>query len=121
MNPAMAAPLESYLKTYRRRSGFSQDEVAFLLGSASGQKVSRYEHRVRRPPLETALAYEVIFQIPVSALFAGLYQRVEKRSIARAQDLTEKLLSASARRATPRKLAVLQAITSGQPASCAKR
>ena len=121
MNPAMSAPLESYLKTYRRRSGFSQDEIAFLLGSTSGQKVSRYEHRARRPPLETALAYEAIFQVPVSVLFAGLYQKVEKRSIARAQDLAEKLLPANARRATPLKLAVLQAITSRQPVSRAKR
>jgi len=104
----MSAPLESYLRTYRKRSGFSQDEVAFLLGSASGQRVSRYECRARRPTLETALAFEAIFQTPVKQLFAGLYQKVEKDTIARARVLTEKLNAARLDRITARKLVALQ-------------
>ena len=117
----MSAPLENYLRTQRRRSGFSQDEIAFLLGSLSGGKVSRYEHRVRRPTLETALAYEAIFQVPVSALFAGLYRKVEKEIIARAEDLAERLVSANTVRVSSHKLAALRAISTRQPASQTKR
>ena len=111
----MSAPLENYLKTYRRRSGLSQDEMAFLLGSASGTKVSRYESRVRRPTLETALAYEAIFQVPASALFAGLYQKVEKEIIARAQLLARKLEGSERSKATLHKMALLDALCAGQP------
>jgi transcriptional regulator with XRE-family HTH domain len=117
----MSAPLENYLRTYRKRSGFSQDEVAFLLGSASGQRVSRYEHRARRPTLETALAYEAIFQVPVSELFAGLYRKVEKEIIARAEELAEGLVSANPLGISSRKLASLRAISSRQPAPHTER
>lgn len=117
----MSAPLENYLKTYRKRSGFSQEEVALLLGSHSGTKVSRYEQRVRKPTLETALAYEAIFQVPVRALFAGLYKKVEKRVAARAQRLVRELAQSRQRKATLRKLAALRAISSRQPTSYTKR
>ena len=117
----MTAPLENYLRSYRKRSAFSQDEVAFLLGSSSGAKISRYERRGRRPPLETALAYEAIFQVPVSALFAGLYQKVERETAARAQLLARKLAGSEPRKATPSKMALLDALCSAQPAPQNKR
>ena len=109
----MSAPLESYLRTYRKRSGFSQDEVAFLLGSTSGAKVSRYEWLAQQPTLPTVIAYEVIFRTPARDLFAGLYQKVEKETISRARLLARKLAEARVRRTTPRKLAMLESLSSG--------
>ena len=109
----MSTPLESYLRTYRKRSGFSQDEVAFLLGSASGAKVSRYERLARQPSLRTVFAYEVIFRAPLRDLFAGLYQKVEEMTFARARLLAQKLAKEKARRATPRKLDALRSLSSG--------
>jgi transcriptional regulator with XRE-family HTH domain len=71
----MATPrLENYLRTYRKRSGLTQQEVGYLLGCANGALVSRYEKRHRLPPLETALACEEIFGVSVSELFAGVRQ-----------------------------------------------
>ena len=64
--------LENYLRTYRKRSGLTQREVAFLVGCRNGAQVSRYEKRRRLPPLRTALACEAAFGVPVSVLFAGL-------------------------------------------------
>jgi transcriptional regulator with XRE-family HTH domain len=109
----MSAPLASYLRTFRKRSGFTQDEVAFLLGSVSGAKVSRYEQLARQPNLPTVFAYEVIFRAPVRNLFAGLYQKVEETTRARARLLSEKLNAAGPDRITARKLAVLQSLSSG--------
>lgn len=106
----MSAPLESYLRTYRKRSGLSQDEVAFLLGSASGAKISRYERLSIQPKLETALAYEAIFQIPVRDLFAGLYQKVEREIMERLRLLTEKVSDAKLNRVTAHKLTVLRSL-----------
>ena len=64
--------LDNYLKAYRRQSGLTQSEVAFLLGSENGEQVCRYEKRRHLPPIETALACEAIFGAPISELFAGV-------------------------------------------------
>jgi len=77
--------LSNYLRSNRKRLALSQDEVAFLLGVKSGTKVCRYERFTRQPTLETALAFEVMFQKPVSELFGGLYQEVEEDVTARAR------------------------------------
>jgi transcriptional regulator with XRE-family HTH domain len=74
----------------RKRLSLSQDEVAFLLGTQSGSKVSRYEHFASKPSLETALAFEVIYQRSTSELFGGLYQKVEQEVMARAKTLAER-------------------------------
>jgi transcriptional regulator with XRE-family HTH domain len=72
----MSYKLENYLRTYRKRSGLSQDEMAFLLGCQNGTKVSRYERFARKPNLETLFAYEVVFGAPARELFAGVYHIV---------------------------------------------
>ncbi len=79
--------LPNYLRANRKRLSLSQDDVAFLLGVQSGAKVSRYERFVRQPGLETALAYEAVFQIPVRTLFPGLYRQIEQQVILRAKML----------------------------------
>lgn len=74
MNNAIAI----YLRTYRRRSGLTQSEVARLLGLESGQVVSRYERPGRNPNLETVLGCQVLFDVLPHELYPGLYERVEK-------------------------------------------
>jgi transcriptional regulator with XRE-family HTH domain len=85
-----SSQLPNYLRSNRKRLSLSQDEVAFLLGTQSGAKISRYERFAREPSLETALAFEVIFQRSASELFGGLYQKVEQEVMARAKTLAEK-------------------------------
>jgi transcriptional regulator with XRE-family HTH domain len=87
----MASPrLSNYLRTHRKRLGLSQAELAHLLGAEGGAKVCRYEKFVRVPTLETALACEVVFKKPVSELFAGLYQNIERRLAIRAKRLAQR-------------------------------
>jgi transcriptional regulator with XRE-family HTH domain len=85
----VSSQLPNYLLSNRKRLALSQDEVAFLLGTKSGAKVSRYERFTRMPSLETALAFEVIFQRAPSELFGGLYQQIEQEVAARAKALTD--------------------------------
>jgi len=107
-----AHKLPNYLRTYRKRLGFSQDEMAFLLRLHDGAKVCRFE-RYRCPPsLETTLSYEVIFKTPVKELFRGTYRRVERNVAARATVLRYKLSRAKPSPAVARKLAALKTITS---------
>lgn len=109
----MSHKLQNYLRTYRKRAGFSQDEVAFLLGCESGTKVSRYERFNRKPSLETAFAYEAVFGAPSRDLFAGVFQKVEERIKKRAQLLARKLNGSRQDRMATQKLKILEAITSG--------
>ena len=85
------AKLDNYLRTYRKSRGFSQRELAFLLGCHSGAKVSRYERSKRIPPLETIFAYEVILGTPAQELFAGIQKRAEKRARHRIRLLANRL------------------------------
>jgi transcriptional regulator with XRE-family HTH domain len=80
-----SAHLSNYLRANRKRLGLSQAEVAFLLGAETGETVCRHERFAREPSLETALAYEAIYQRPTRELFAGLYQSVEQEVAARAK------------------------------------
>jgi len=68
---------DNYIRMLRKQKGLSQDELAFLLGWKSGSAVSRLEQGRRKPSLETLLALEAIFGIPVRELYAGRFQKVE--------------------------------------------
>jgi transcriptional regulator with XRE-family HTH domain len=83
--------LPNYLRSHRKRLALSQGEMAFLLGSQSGTKVSRYEHFAREPSLAAALAFEVIFQKPVRELFAGRYREIVRQVAARAKVMTYRI------------------------------
>src|SRR5262245_28998626 len=109
----MPNKLQNYLRTYRKRSSLSQDEVAFLLGSETGTKISRYERSTRKPNLETILAYVVVFGTPGHELFAGTYEKVQKKIKNRAHLLIRKLSRATPTAMATRKLQILEAITSG--------
>jgi len=85
--------LENYLRTYRKQSGLSQTEVAFLLGHGSDQQISRYEKRRRVPPIGTALQCEVLFGVPVSELFAGIHEVASNDVKKRMRELRAKLLA----------------------------
>lgn len=73
----------NYLRAHRREAGFSQRELGNLIGRGSGQ-VSRHERATSVPPLAAALAYELIFQVPVSVIFIGLHEAIK-------QDIENKL------------------------------
>jgi len=83
--------LQNYLRMYRKRSGLTQREVAFLLGCENGAQVSRYEKRRRLPPLRTALACETVLGIPIAELFAGMNDAVGKEVRKRLLGLRSKL------------------------------
>ena len=106
----MARKLANYLRTYRRRNGLTQDEMAFLLGTTSGTRVSRYERSGRQPGLPTALAYEVAFAVTQKQLFGGLYEQAQLNVQGRAVTLIERLEADGLDVRTRLKLAALRRI-----------
>jgi transcriptional regulator with XRE-family HTH domain len=107
----MAPKIMSYLRTYRKRGGLTQDEMAFLLGWQSGTIISRFECLARHPNLETALACQVVLGVPAHELFPGIFAEVENIVTERARLLSGRLVAQRERRFKQRqKLATLSAI-----------
>jgi len=102
--------LPNYVRLYRKRLGFSQREVASLLGGRDVSKHSRYEHFSCRPVLRTALALAVILRIPVRELFSGEYQEVENAVRRQARRLQDRLTTEQPDQRRARKLAHLKTI-----------
>ena len=68
-----------YLRTHRRVWGLTQREMATLTGFKSTTHVSRIENGKRAPTVEVALACQVIFGMPPSAMFPHVYTLVEEK------------------------------------------
>ena len=83
--------LPNYLRGARKAIGFSQKELAFLLGAETASNITRYERFARTPALPTALALEAILGMPVRDLFAGLFEEAESVAAARAKRLLTQL------------------------------
>lgn len=77
--------LDNYILAQRRATGLTQDELAILLGLEGRASVSRYEIGVRQPELETLIALEMVFDLPIQELFAGVAERVGEALVARAR------------------------------------
>jgi DNA-binding XRE family transcriptional regulator len=110
----MASKLPNYLKTFRKRSGLSQEEVAFLLGTLNGEKVCRHERFAREPSLRTALAYMIIFQSQGHELFAGIHEEVRLEIVDRARKLKRKRESSGEHKPSPHRADALDRILSGK-------
>jgi DNA-binding XRE family transcriptional regulator len=75
----------NYIKTHRRRCKLSQRDLGILVGygpNDHGASVGRHERSNVAPPLLIALAYEIVFDIPVAQIFPGFREAVAQ-SIAR--------------------------------------
>lgn len=83
--------LATYLRTYRRRWGLTQKELAYLLGCKSGTVVSRLESQKNLPSVKIVRACLVVFGTAPGELFAGLMSDVDKAVMARVWDLYERL------------------------------
>jgi transcriptional regulator with XRE-family HTH domain len=82
----MPRKLAHYLRAERRSAALTQPDIAALLGTRWKQRVAWYE-RGKLPPIEVALALEVIFGKPVSELLGGTYDRIAADIRERAREL----------------------------------
>jgi DNA-binding XRE family transcriptional regulator len=70
-------PIASRLRTLRKKSGLTQTELAEILGFNAETPISEHERSQVVPNLLTAMAYEVIFRVPIADQFPGLFKAVE--------------------------------------------
>lgn len=87
-------PLKTYLRTYRKKSGLSQEDLAYLMGWVTATGISRHENGRRLPTLAVALHYEIILGESVSNIYQGLSRSAETLILRRAEGLLAKLRKA---------------------------
>ena len=68
-------PFPNRLWRARKRRGLGQKQVAFLIEKTIDE-VSRYERGIHLPELQTLLALEIIYGMPLHLLFRELYEQV---------------------------------------------
>jgi DNA-binding XRE family transcriptional regulator len=107
----------NHLRRYRKRGALTQEEIAFLLGAACGTKVSRHERADRPPSLETALAYQAIFGVPVHELFPEDFRQAATAVKGRASRLSRNVARRPDGNKTPFKQRLLASAVSDAPVS----
>lgn len=106
----MTEPLHSYLKTYRKHSGLTQAEIAYLLDHKNAQIISRYERQIQKPDLIAAFALQVVYDVPAEKIFQGIFIETEITTQNRAYLLSKKIELELPSPTRDRKLAFLRAI-----------
>ena len=76
---------------HRKQLGFSQKELAYLLGSSSPNIVSRYEVGDREPNLNSLFCYELIFSIQSCELFRDFYEQTKESLNERIPELLKRI------------------------------
>ena len=76
---------QNSLILYRERIGYTQLQVAALLGATSTASLSRFERGHQLPSLPTALKLAIIYRVPVDYLYSELYGLLRERIRAKEQ------------------------------------
>ena len=111
----MTKDMPHYVRRYRLRAALTQKEMAHLLGCQSPATVCQYEGRKREPDLRTALAYQVVFGMPIEKLFPGIHREVEQEVLSRANRLSKQLAAANGTSALPYKRRAVRSILAVDP------
>lgn len=80
-----------YVRTLRRQWGFTQKELAGLIGRGGHERVADVELARATPNAAEILTYSLLFGAPPADIFPALYERVEERLIQAAYSLDEAL------------------------------
>jgi DNA-binding XRE family transcriptional regulator len=105
----MVQRFQAYLRPSRRRWGFTQGELAFLIGYGTGKSISRIEAQKQAPTLNAALSCAVIFNTAPVKLFPRALYEAEQVVLDRANELYEQLQGESSK-TTQIKLDFLEAL-----------
>jgi transcriptional regulator with XRE-family HTH domain len=104
----MSGRIANYLRFHRLRSGFTQAELAFLLGYQTESVISRFEGQERTISLAVGAAYQLIFGVELRNLFPALYEQIDDKLTRRMQELCERLTQNAPSTKTATKLRLLQ-------------
>lgn len=75
----------NFIFNMRRNRRMLQKQLAVLLGHRHAVMVSKYEHGVSLPPLESAILLEIALGVRLPELYPDLYRRLQHRVLMRAR------------------------------------
>ncbi len=78
---ATRPPFKNQIWIHRKKMGYSQQDVATLLGHKTAAHVSGYERGVRLPSLKTVLKLELILCVPAAFLYNDLHHELKQKII----------------------------------------
>ncbi|MGB0747132.1 MAG: helix-turn-helix transcriptional regulator [Magnetospiraceae bacterium] len=81
----MSKTLPCYLRTYRKRAGLTQWQLAHLLGLPQDTAISKLERRRRMPSLEVAFGCQAVFGVPADRIFPGVMEEARANVATRAR------------------------------------
>lgn len=61
--------MRNLLRTYRKKTELSIEDISFLLGMQDSSTLSRCERSCRKPSLEIIFTYHILFQVSIDKLF----------------------------------------------------
>lgn len=79
------------LQTYRKRSVFTQQDIADLIGTMDVIEISRHEIAELHPQLELLLLYLLLFQLPVERFFPEHMKLLSNRLKLRIPNIIDEL------------------------------
>ena len=82
---------QNLLRLYRKRSGLTIADVAFLMDISNHSIISRYEKGYRTPSIELILMYHVLFDTEMDAFFDSHKERILQQLPIRLKRLIEQL------------------------------
>jgi len=77
----------NFIRAFRRKCNLSQRELGVLVGYPSSDSMGRHERSEVAAPLLIALAYEIVFDVPVGQLLTGYRAVVAQAVVRNAEEL----------------------------------
>ena len=74
---------KNYLFRLRRIRGYSQKQLAALLGLRAPKAVSAFEQGRRLPPVRTAMLLEIVLGTKLSEIYVDLYRELGLQAVRR--------------------------------------
>lgn len=78
---------KNYLFRLRRIRGYSQKQLAMLLGLQTRKAISEFEQGRRLPPVKTAMLLEIVLGAKLSEIYADVYQELGVQAVNREDHL----------------------------------
>jgi transcriptional regulator with XRE-family HTH domain len=76
----------NFLRVVRKRTQLTQIDIASILRLPDIANVSRWEQGLKRPGVEVLLAYHLLFNVPIEALFERQKHELRQILIPRVHD-----------------------------------
>lgn len=102
--------MQNLLRTYRKKTELSIEDVSQLLNLQDSSTLSRCERGYRRPNLEIIFTYHILFQVSVEKLFENEMKSTFSKIAKNIEPLIEELQKQDITRKITAKISLLNSL-----------